>query len=322
MAINPVQLKAVGAKTDPMERVLQGLQIANEIFKVPVGYNQIGKSGAEAAIAGRKAAGISTRGELADSGNAIIPEEKVTPQTQLIPYAPNVIPYAPKVPTEDRPLLPATYYGPKPAARQVQGDDGEIETVFTENLEEKNKFFDDESNLRKEFTNHPITQNTNEIMMAGERALDIFARPGAKFGADDLALINAFSKINDPRTGVKEGELDLARKSQGLKNELGAMIAGLTSGEVLTPAGRNNMERTIRGLIDTQLELQSRVDAKYGARADDRGFRRDAITGGVWSDSQGNYSDDSPEPMAMPARKLTPTKEARYKELKGKEKAK
>lgn len=50
MAITPINAPNKPAKKDPMDRILQGLQIANEVFKIPVGYQNLKEQQASTAL--------------------------------------------------------------------------------------------------------------------------------------------------------------------------------------------------------------------------------------------------------------------------------
>jgi hypothetical protein len=260
-----------------MDKILQGLQIANEVFKIPVGVQEYRAKQASANVNIDKASGISNEADLVSGGF-----EKVNPAD--LEKTPQIIPYAPDY-TGERQMLPAKYYGPKPTLLPVRKGEN-VELVPVVKTDDKNKFFTDESALTKDYEGNAITKNTNEVFSAGTKALDILNKPGAKFGADDLAVVYAFGKLNDPSSAVREGELELARKSQGLMGQLNSYIDGLKSGEILGSDGRSRIKNTIEQLMATQLELQKRIDAKYGLKAEDRGFKKERVVTGVWEDQQ------------------------------------
>lgn len=55
MPVNPIQLPQRQPKKDPMDKILQGLQIANEVFKIPVAYQDYQAKQADARVKGIEA---------------------------------------------------------------------------------------------------------------------------------------------------------------------------------------------------------------------------------------------------------------------------
>ena len=269
MAITPINPKA--PKKDTMDKILQGLQIANSVFKIPVDIAEMRKYNAEADIKQDEREGIVSAETAAKSGRALslLPKSEAPALTPPADGAPSLIP----TPTEPK---ADDYYGPtRQKVKTRQG--GEVVDAYLEpSADERSKFFSSEADLHKQWRSDPTTVATKEMYRSGKALLDLFSKKKV-LGPDDLAGVFKFIQTVEPGSFVREGEAQAAQQAAGLKSQLNNILDKLKSGTKFDEAARKNMMLTVRGLMGTQLGLQSKIDARYESRAKQQGFKPENI---------------------------------------------
>jgi hypothetical protein len=261
MAVNQIQFAQRSTpKKDVMDTILQGLQVAEAVFKIPAGYEQFRSYRAKAGMDEDERAGVTTEEKIAKTGGYFVPGSQLLPEQEQ---------------QYGRSLMPT---------KIRRGD--EVVEGFAGNRESERKFFDAEKGLRSEYEGHQITKATNEVITAGDKAMAALTRPGAKFGPDDLAAIIGFSKAADPIGSVKEGEIDNVRGTQSALSQLHSAISGLSSGVKLDDPARKNLARTLGILMHAQAQIQGRIDDQYRGMAKEQGFKEGNVVTGFWNDEK------------------------------------
>lgn len=109
---------------------------------------------------------------------------------------------------------------------------------------------------------------------AAYRKLDNALAQGT--GAGDLAAIFAFMKALDPESVVREGEQELARRTNGPADWLVGYAQSLTGGGSLTPQTReqirqaaNSQVQALRGDYDAAVKYYTDLAGRYGIRPED-----------------------------------------------------
>lgn len=242
-------------KKDALDRIIQGLQIAGGILNIPVAISElvskkeqrdIARAGetraAEAADRSQK--GIFTASEVIGSGLVESPEGTA---------------------------------GAQPAKLLLPG--GEIKQTFllpkgmtpaTVKLEVGKQ----EDDLRKEIAGHVTSQITQELYTQ-TRKLDAALALGT--GRGDLAAIKTLEKVLDPKSIVREGEVDLQRAAGSAETRFRNTIAGWTSGQMLTPQQRSEIRALIGQLWKIQAASQRELNAQFAPIVQDRGLNPDFV---------------------------------------------
>jgi hypothetical protein len=272
MPINPINAPQKAGKKDLADKILQGLQITEAAFKIPVAYEQIRAYKADADTKSAEARGATTRAKLGQGGVVLIPKAEVPALTPPGAAAGGAAPLMPKVPD---------YYGPKLSTFKVTGENGD-EEVQGYRAEDKSKFFDDEKGLRAQYEGHALTKDTTLAMLNARKAMSALNKKEA-LGTDDIAAVYGFFHTMESQSAVKEGEFKAAADAAGLFSKLGNMDEQLKKGTFLGPKGRDAMKKTIAGLVKAQLDTQKVIDDRYGQLAKDQTFKPENVVTGFWS---------------------------------------
>jgi hypothetical protein len=266
MAVNQIQFaQRAQPKKDALDKVLQGLQIAEAAFGIPVKYEQFRSQRADARMKEDEQAGITTDAQIMKAGGYSVPQSGLMPERRG----------AGLTPTKVR-----------------RGD--EVVDVFIGNRDADSKFFNDERALKSDYEGHQLTKDTGAILTNAEKALEILKR-GRGGGAADIAAIKTFFKTIESQSAVNEGEFATAAKSAGLWEKLANLQGQVQKGDILSPPGRQAMKGTIRDLVDAQLSIQDVLDDRYTEMANERAFKAKNVVTGFWA------QDDSPiRPLKKP----------------------
>lgn len=160
-----------------------------------------------------------------------------------------------------------TLKGQNPSATQISLfakstgiDSGKLLTkVQGKGLGEKD-LFEMENKIRDEHGKDPVTKNTGLIRQSYSQMSNYAANPSP---ANDVALIYAFIKNQDPTSVVKDTEFATASNAGGLPEAVRARVNQLLGQGQLTPAQRADLLKSAKGAYDQQTRLQSQVDDKY-----------------------------------------------------------
>lgn len=128
---------------------------------------------------------------------------------------------------------------------------------------------------------NPITKVTQDLGMQ-VRPLEAYqaglARGEAPDFANDQALIKIREKILDQGSVVREGEFDMARKGGELDDAyLGAMLARLDTGAMLTDSQREDLFNSVGRLWEGQMVAQRQVDNVFRDIAKRRNLNIDDV---------------------------------------------
>lgn len=126
-------------------------------------------------------------------------------------------------------------------------------------LSEKD-LFEMENKIRDEHSKDPVTKNTAQIRQAYSQMSNYAANPSP---ANDIALVYAFMKAQDPGSTVREGEFATAQNSGGISAGLVARYNALIGGGRLADSQRNDLLKAAKSAYDQQTKLQTQVDDKY-----------------------------------------------------------
>jgi hypothetical protein len=125
------------------------------------------------------------------------------------------------------------------------------------------------SDLRKEYSNNPLTKDTQNIAASWERVQGGFEEPSA---AGDLNLIFGYMKMLDPGSTVREGEFANAQNSGSVPERIQAQYNKLQSGERLTPQQRKDFFNQAQNVIKGQFRRQGELDAEFKRIAQRNGW--------------------------------------------------
>lgn len=110
-----------------------------------------------------------------------------------------------------------------------------------------------ETELRKEISNDPIIKEYHIVDQAAKKVQASANVPenSTERPAADVALLFAYMKLLDPTTGVKEGEVALARDTENIPNKVRNAYNSALTGQKLSPDIRKGMEQHSRTLFST-----------------------------------------------------------------------
>lgn len=164
---------------------------------------------------------------------------------------------------------PAQQPSPQPQAAPSRGPFGKPAPSNAAGLR-------DVMSLRKEFdtkvkTYEIVNDATQQII-----ALGSIAEPSAQ---DDMALIFAFVKSQDPTSVVREGEYANAQNAAGVPDQIRNLYNRTISGHRLTPTQRANMLRTAQTIRAASMESYAREVQDYTRLAERYGVDPTDIIG-------------------------------------------
>jgi hypothetical protein len=267
MAVNQIQFaQRMQPKKDALDKVLQGLQIAEAAFGIPVKYEQFRSQRADARLKEDEQAGIITDAQIMKSGGYSVPQSGLMPERQ------------------GASLLPA---------KVRRGD--EVVDVMVGNREADRNFFADQKGLRSEYETHQLTKETNNSLLAAEKALAALNKGGPS-GMHHIAAVKSFFKTIESNSAVNEGEFKTAANAAGWMDKVNNLKSLFDGGSaILGPGARDAMKRAIADIVDAQLSVQDVLDDRYTEMANERAFKAKNIVTGFWA------QDDSPiRPLKRP----------------------
>jgi hypothetical protein len=287
MPVNPIQFSPRPAQKDTLDKVLQGLQIAEAAFKIPVNYEQFRTYRAEAGMKEDERAGITTKAKIGQSGGVIVPSASS-------PSAPSPTAAAGASASPSSGLMPQpARYGAPLVPMKVREGDG-VKDVMVSNPEADQKFFEGEKGLRGEYESHPLTKDTTATLTAAKKALNALADPKMS-GADAIAATYGFMHTVESNSAVKSDEYNNVAKSAGYFDNLANLTNQIKSGNFLGTEGRKNLAATIGKMVNAQLSVQDVLDDRYTNLANDRKYKPTNVVTGFWA------QDDSPiRPLKKP----------------------
>lgn len=120
-----------------------------------------------------------------------------------------------------------------------------------------------QNQLAAAFERNPAIKNAREISRAISTARSSLAQNTA---IADLNSIVSLTKIFDPGSVAREGEVNLTISAASLPQRLQVLIQQVNSGQKLTPAQRRDMEALIAEIEESTANLVAPVQAQFGGR--------------------------------------------------------
>jgi len=136
------------------------------------------------------------------------------------------------------------------------------------------KAFDNEASFRKEFSARPEVANYGTILPQYTSAIQ-----AGNNKAGDLNLVNAFAKILDPNSVVREGEVAMASSVGGAKEQIKGYLAAITGKGGLTPDQRAEIMGEIRTRGSQAADAYNLTRRNYTGMAQEYGIPSSRIVG-------------------------------------------
>jgi hypothetical protein len=116
------------------------------------------------------------------------------------------------------------------------------------------------SDLRQEYSNLPVTKNTQGIAYNYNKILRSAQSPSA---VGDMSLIFGIMKMNDPNSSVREGEYATAEQAGPMASKYLNMYNKALTGQKLTDDQRADFLKEANNMYSSQMAQQQRVDSQY-----------------------------------------------------------
>ncbi|HZX13714.1 MAG TPA: hypothetical protein VFF49_04865 [Thermodesulfobacteriota bacterium] len=126
-----------------------------------------------------------------------------------------------------------------------------------------------ESTLFGDWQKNPTTQASQEVATAYEKVKLAATQPS---GAGDMSLIFGYMKMLDPKSVVREGEFETAKKTAAIPDRVWNIYQQLSTGEKLTQEQRTEFTKQAEKVFSGQLEQQKRWDTVIKQRAKNLGL--------------------------------------------------
>lgn len=156
---------------------------------------------------------------------------------------------------------------------QQAKEQADYRKALMEQTAQKNKVkdqlgdFNSEMRLRKQYDD--LAKDFGDQAQSYERMKTLGADPT---GINDVALIFAYMKLLDPRSVVREGEFETARKTGGITDTVWAQFQKVKDGRILSDDVRANMLRSSGAMFDSVLEENKRTREFYKNLAEQAGL--------------------------------------------------
>ncbi len=270
MPINQINQTGAGAasKKDPLDKILQGLQIANEVFKIPVQYQDLRAKGAEADIKTAEASGAPTTTQYLKSGyvpvnaadaKALGVESKVTPDGGILPDQ------SPLMPGQFGPEAPNVSYGPNISLLPAT-EDGKKTLLPMVNSEEKKTHDTRRAKLQDDYTKD--FEDLQNVGLNYQNALAAYGKAIKGDKAAAYALVQNAAKLENPglnRAPDGSGLTAGGSYSEGLQKFVNK-VTGSGSSELLP-----NEVKEVMGIANdamtSRVQQAYAVNTKYTDRA-------------------------------------------------------
>lgn len=120
-------------------------------------------------------------------------------------------------------------------------------------------------------------------------------------GVGDIAAITAFNKLLDPQAVVREADVALTLKAQGLADRLAVWVANKNEGDVLPPNLRREMLEMSEAIYKTTMSVLSDRVMPYKKAVEENGGKWDRV---IPPELQRRFGwDKPPEPPKQPGEK-------------------
>lgn len=239
-------------KEDPLQTIMKGLGVANQILGLKQNIDAVTKDPNELSqkellqlqAGGLKAVEPGTEGALA--GTFKLPGGGQTA------FAPGL------TAAQER------QFGiqEQKFSKQVEEANKKAEKL-AQQIEEKKKkdITDQEAKLRSEYWQSGAKETTGALRAF--KKVKAAATKDNPTGADDIALIFGYMKTLDPTSTVREGEFATAQNSGSIPETLMARYNQAVNGQRLTVDQRQNILMSAANQMKSQLDLQQELDSRF-----------------------------------------------------------
>jgi hypothetical protein len=177
----------------------------------------------------------------------------------------------------------------------IQRATGDRQAAAAERAADQTQFTNERS-LRSDFDD--LSKDYREVSQMMSNIRTVGARGDA---AGDLALIVAYTKLLDPGSVAREGEVRLTQSTESALQTAQMMVPRLEQGgTLLPPEVRTALVEAAGDMFAQYQTAYDRRAAEYGALADEYGFDRRRVLGGYTSASapSGGGGADIPQEAA------------------------
>jgi hypothetical protein len=263
-------------KKDLIDQILRGLQVAQGITGVAVNTQKFMNEAElaplrqelmQAQTAGAEARTAATT-QQAETAKRIAGGEFLSPtearQQGFVTAPEGVEGFPATVAGEEQQLVSQA-----DLAAQIKRETAESQ----KKLEQSQKEFKSEQELRKEFSSLPVTKNTETLVESHDK---LTKAAGLETAAGDIALIFNYMKMLDPGSTVREGEFATAEQAGGVPDRIVNLYNSLISGERLA-VNRQQFTDVADQLMQGQLERFQGTADQYSRIAGERGFKPENV---------------------------------------------
>jgi hypothetical protein len=178
-----------------------------------------------------------------------------------------------------------------------------------------------ENKLRDDFTKSDVTKEYNQAASGISKLRSLMSSTN-QGGGNDIALVYAFMKSQDPGSVVREGEYATAQKYAGsLYDKFRINVDRLAGGkDVLTPEQRNSLAMAAEAAFEAQQGMFDKYKKQYEEQAKELGLKpsRVVITA---SPSGSKITEQQQKQTPPPSGGLSEEKRKRLEELRAKKAA-
>lgn len=282
----PQQQQVSGLDKD-LQRIMQGLQIANAGFGIAVNYQSL-----QDAAARRQAEQAQQQ-----QSQQLFPLQLQKAQQEAEQA---------KLATEGmRATTPSFEVGQKALELKNQMAEEQLKAL------QAPKAPKGAEELRKEWLNNPITKNTQQAQISIEKIAS--AAEGQPTAAKQHSLIFNYMKMVDPGSTVREGEFATVEQAGSAIDRYTLGLFNKTlQGEFLTPKQQEDFINTAKTLFNAQMQNQQRFDQAFTGLAErqgispqdvvlDLGFKQQKLAGQDQMQQAGQQAAAQPQTPAAPA---------------------
>lgn len=144
----------------------------------------------------------------------------------------------------------AEFAGREKEAREME--------AMTRPVEEKFEIPKEAEQLRREWSKHPTTQDTDKMIVSYQKV-----KGASDNAAGDVSLIFGYMKMLDPGSVVREGEFATAENTAGIPERIRVMYNKAIAGDRLSPNQRNNFKGESAKVLNAQLRRQKTINKRY-----------------------------------------------------------
>lgn len=154
----------------------------------------------------------------------------------------------------------------KKAAEKLGGEiEKAAQDMATGGAIDPEKRFDFESKLRREYSDQTKTfRDTDDAyqrILATQEQIKGMKPDDERIGVNDLALIVSYAKMIDPGSVVREGEVEVIRKTESIPGQLWSLYTKAIAGDKLTESQRSSIVGLSKNLHEAAKKREKTVRA-------------------------------------------------------------